>query len=176
MEQARWAEYRDANVRSCAVVLSNVLENQETMLNRILRPDKRFERTHYPWPRYQMLIRFLGAVGKVYSMLHREPPGREAPPHELFLANSLQADAREKKKRERFSKVLGGNWEAIRKQFEDAIQSIGTTGNPSEKHYLYSILSAWYGLLQSTLLVRPDELTRAGVNDCGESLNSGMPE
>ena len=129
MEQARWAEYRDANVRSCAVVLRKILENQETMLNilenqesmlKILRADKRFERTPYPSPPYQMLIRFLGAVGKVHSLLHREAPGTT---HEALFVNTLQR-----------------HWEAIRKQFDNAIQTIDTTANPSEKQYLYSIL------------------------------------
>jgi hypothetical protein len=115
IEEARWAEYRGFNVRACAIVLSKILENQETfgshpetMLNKILRPDKRFERTPYSstppsqMP-YQMLIRFLGAVGKVYSMLHREAP------HEVVLASNLQ-------QRHSFINTLQRHLEAIRKQ------------------------------------------------------------
>jgi hypothetical protein len=149
--QDQWAEYRDRIAKSCGVVLSKVLENQETLLNKLIRTDSRFAETPYPSDRYQMLIRFLSAAGKVYTMTvgaggNSSFGGVGAT---LMMGASRGGGGGGGSS---FDSALQRAFDNIRKQLFKIISAMDS----NSVYYLYAIYSAWYELLQSTLYVPHD--------------------
>ena len=145
----RWAEYRDKIAKSCGLVLRKILESQDPLLSKIIRPDIRSPET-YPSDRYQMLTSLLGALGQVYSMTSTTGQlGSAGNPSGLSTSSYvLDRDAGRQ------------HFDSIKKHVSKIVSEV------KDVKFLYSIRRAWYDLLSAALdiRIRPDERAQSTLN------------
>ena len=116
---------------------------QDTLLSKIIRPDERFAAGTYPSDRYQMLIRFLGAVGKVYSLSSAPGPGGGAGGAGSRYVLEYDPAA--------LRAALLQNFESIKRHVSKIVSEV------NHQFHLYSIYGAWYDLLSATLAFCAEE-------------------